>query len=235
MPDAVTDLVTQVRARLADAADPAKAGPMRAYLKSEMPCLGVYSGPQRAVLRAVLPAHPLPDRSSWEAAVRLLWDEAAFREERYAALALAGHRLYRGHQDLDTLALYRHLVVTGAWWDYVDQIAARLVGDIVRADPERAVPVMRDWAVDPHLWVRRTAIICQLGSKDETDVDLLRHALEVNLEGSPHGRDFFIRKACGWALRQHARTDPAWVLAFVDEHSAELSGLTRREALKHLR
>lgn len=228
------DLVEEIRSRLAEAADPAKAAPMQAYLKSAMPCRGVYSQPLRRVVREAVAAHPLPDRAAWEEAVRRLWDDAEYREERFAAVDLAGHRAFRAHQDLATLELYRHLVVTGAWWDLVDGVATRLVGDIVRADPDGAVPVMRAWAEDPDLWVRRTAVICQVGSKDRTDTDLLRHALVANLEGSPHGRDFFIRKACGWALREHAKTDPDWVRAFVAEHAHRLSGLTRREALKHL-
>ena len=46
--------------------------------------------------------------------------------------------------------------------------------------------------------------------------------------------DFFVRKGIGWALRQYARTDPDAVRRFVAEHDGELSGLSKREALKHL-
>ena len=72
------------------------------------------------------------------------------------------------------------------------------------------------------------------GSKEAVDLELLTHVLEHNLEDSPHGREFFIRKAVGWALRQHARVDPAWVAEFVAAHHDRLSGLSRREALKHV-
>ena len=88
--------------------------------------------------------------------------------------------------------------------------------------------------MDPHLWVRRTAILAQLKHRADTDVDLLSDVLDANLEGSLHGKDFFIRKAVGWALRQHARVDPDWVRAYVDSRGDHLSGLSRREALKHL-
>ena len=228
------DLVDDLRRRIAEAGDPAKAPQMQAYMKSALRYRGVSSVPLRALLREVVPQHPLPDRASWEKAVHRLWDEAEYREEWYAALGVARHRLYRDHQDVDTLDLYRHLVVTGAWWDVVDDIAGHLVGDILAADPDRVTPVMRAWAVDDDLWVRRTAILCQLNRKEATDTDLLRHALTQNLEESLHGRTFSIRKAVGWALRQHARVDPAWVREFVAEHDATLSGLSRREALKHL-
>jgi 3-methyladenine DNA glycosylase AlkD len=228
------DLADELRRRIAEAGDPGRAPQMQAYMKSAMPYAGVTSVPLRAILREVIPAHPLPDRAAWEAAVREIWFGAVFREEWYAALAVARHRLYRGHQDVATLGLYRDLVVDGAWWDVVDDLATHLVGDILAAHRDGATPVLRAWAVDDDLWLRRTAVLCQVGHKHDTDLDLLRFALESNLEDSPHGRTFWVRKAVGWALRQHARTDPDWVRAFVAEHEDRLSGLSRREALKHL-
>lgn len=228
------DLAGDLRRRIEEAGDPSKALQMQAYMKSAMPYRGVRSAPLRAILREVIPAHPLPDRATWEATVRRIWAEAEHREEWYAALAVARHRLYRPYQDVTTLTLYRDLVVDGAWWDVVDDIGSHLVGDILVADPAGVVPVIRAWAVDDDLWVRRTALVCQLGRRHDTDLDLLRHALTENLEDSPHGSTFWIRKAVGWALRQHARTDPDWVRAFVAEHDARLSDLSRREALKHL-
>ena len=234
MPDPVGDLVRLVRQRLADEADPARAEPMRAYMKSSMPYRGVTAQPLRAACRAIFDAHPLPDRVAWESAVRALWDEASYREERYAAVSLCAHRHYRAHQDPGTLPLYRHLVVSGAWWDHVDPVASQHVGGLLASYPVEVTPVIRAWAVDDDLWLRRTAVICQLRRADGTDLDLLRDVLEANLEDSLHGREFLVRKAVGWALRQHARVDPDWVRAFVAEHEARLSGLSRREALKHL-
>ena len=207
---------------------------MQRYMKSSMPFHGVGSPELKRLCRETFDAHPLPDEVSWLAAVRDLWDQASHREERYAAVALTQHRSYRSHQQPRTLDLYRHLAVTGAWWDLVDPVATRGVGGIVLTHREVATPVMRQWAVDEDLWLRRTAILCQLHHKQDTDLELLRHVVEQNLEGSRHGDQFFVRKAIGWALRQHARTDPDWVLAFSDEHHDRLSGLSRREALKHL-
>ena len=79
------------------------------------------------------------------------------------------------------------------------------------------------------MWVRRSAILCQLQHKADTDLDLLTNVIEVNQEDP----EFFIRKAIGWALRDYARTDGDWVRAFVQAHSG-LSPLSRREALKRL-
>ena len=66
------------------------------------------------------------------------------------------------------------------------------------------------------------------GTRDRADAELLTTAIESAIGDS----DFFLRKAIGWALRDYARTDPAWVRSFAETH--ELSPLSRREALKHL-
>ena len=231
---AALDVVREVRMRLADAADPTKAPPMQAYMKSEMPFRGVVSPALKQLCRCVFDARRLEDRSAWRSAVLSLWDGARFREERDAALSLAAHRYYRGYQDIDTLELYRHLVETGAWWDFVDAIASRSVGPILRARFDEVAPTMRTWAVDEHMWVRRTAILCQLAAKAETDPELLTYAVDANLDDSRFGKEFFIRKAVGWALREYAKTDPTWVVDFVGRRSTRLSGLSRREALKNV-
>ena len=132
------------------------------------------------------------------------------------------------------LSNHHHLVVTGAWWDLVDPLASHQVGRILGLDRASVSPAVRAWAREDDLWVRRTAVLCQLGSKADTDTDLLGDVLVANLQGSPYGREFFIRKAVGWALREYAKTDPAWVREFVAAHDADLSGLSKREALKHL-
>ncbi len=222
-------LVRELRGRLAAAADPTRAPAMQAYMKSELPYYGVPAPACRVIFREVLAAHPLTDRAAWRATVHALWDDASHREERYGALALVRHRTYAAHRDHTALPLYRHLVVTGAWWDLVDDVATHLVGPLLLACPAQVRPALVGWATDDDRWLRRTSVICQLGAKEATDLGLLTLAVEANLDD----RDFFLRKAIGWALRQYARTDPSWVQAFVAAHDDRISALSRREALKH--
>lgn len=229
-----TGLVEAIRSALAAAGDPERAVGQQRYMKSEMPYHGITTPEQRAILRPLLAEHRMDTATQWEATVRELWDGATHREQRYAALGLARHRAYRSFRTAAALPLYRHLVVTGAWWDYVDEIASHLVGEVLRAEPTVVRPVLLSWAQDDDLWLRRTAILAQLGSKADTDLDLLATAITASLEGSRHGSEFFIRKAIGWALREQAKTDPEWVRAFLARHHARLSGLSRREASKHL-
>ncbi|GAA2166843.1 DNA alkylation repair protein [Pedococcus bigeumensis] len=225
-------VVAAIRTALAAVGDPERAAAQQAYMKSQMPYRGITSPELKALLRPILadPAYRIAERGEWERAVRDLWDGATHREERYAATALTGHRTYRAWQDPDTIPLYRHQVVTGAWWDLVDEVASNRIGPILLAHKPEVTPVVEQWIEDEDLWLRRTAIICQLTFKERTDLGLLRAAIEPNLEDP----SFWIRKAIGWALRQYARTDPDWVRATVAEYDGRLSGLSRREALKHL-
>ena len=226
------DLVDTIRAELARHADPARAAGQQRYMKSTIPYRGLTSPQLTAVLRPILadPGFRIADRDGWEATIRTLWDEVAYREEWYAAIALARHRTYRPWVDSESMPLWRHLVVTGAWWDVVDEVATHLVRDVLEGSPDVEGLRLREWAVDDDIWLRRTAIICQVGRKDRLDESLLADAIEPNLAD----RDFFLRKAIGWALRDHARIAPDWVRAFVDAHAGELSGLSRREATRHL-
>jgi 3-methyladenine DNA glycosylase AlkD len=222
-------LVRAVRSGLASLANPAKAPDMRAYMKSEMPFLGVQKPARRTLGTRLFAAHPLSDVDTWAATVLALWREAEYREERYLALDLTGERRYAGWQSPGLLPLYEELIVTGAWWDFVDEIASRRIGPLLRAHPEEVAPIMRAWASDADRWKRRTSVICQLGSKGATDTALLTYCIEANIADP----DFFLRKGIGWALREFAKSEPDWVRAFVAAHPG-LSPLSRREAAKHL-
>ena len=223
-------LCRALRAGLHERADPEKAPGMQAYMKSEMPYLGVQTPALRALCRAVFAAHPLDNRDRWLDTVLALWRRAEYREERYAAITLAGHRTYRDFQTLEALPTYEEMVVDGAWWDYVDAIATRLAGGLLSRHPREMRRRMRAWARGADIWKRRTAILSQLSFKDATDVDLLHACIEPSVEH----REFFLRKAIGWALREYAKTDPDGVAAYVRANAHRMSALSKREALRNL-
>lgn len=213
------ELLGAVRKGLAAAGDPERAAGQQRYMKSAIPYRGVQMPEVTKLCRALFKEHPLPDRTSWESAVRTLWDEASFREERYAAVALTGVRAYASYQDPGSLPLYEHMIVTGAWWDSVDELAIGRVGPILRTEPNVVAPMLRDWSTDDDLWRRRSSIIAQNKSKAKTDLDLLTDCLAPNLSH----REFFVRKAIGWALREYAKTDPEWVRRYLADHGDEMS------------
>jgi 3-methyladenine DNA glycosylase AlkD len=215
-------------AELERLADPAKAGPMAAYMKTDMPFLGVQATERRNLFRQVKRSFPIADRADYEAAVTELWS-LPYREQKYMAIAVAG--MAPAHITPASLPLYERLVREGAWWDFVDEIAQHLVGAVLAKHPRETWPVMDAWIDDAHMWIRRTAILCQNRHKQHTDTGrLFRYCLARASE-----TEFFIRKAIGWALRQYSHTDPDAVQEFLREHRAELSPLSVREAAKALR
>jgi 3-methyladenine DNA glycosylase AlkD len=223
-----SDQLAPIEAALRHLADAEQAVHMRAYMLDQFTFLGIRATPRRQALRG------LPKLTAWTAPDLLaladkLWDLPE-REFQYVAVDL----LAKHHRQLnpDNLPHLLELVQRKPWWDTVDGLAG-VVGDILlrarpgQPDVQRA---MDAWLRHPSLWVRRVAMLHQLGWKAHTDERrLLNYALALADEP-----DFFIRKAIGWALRDHARTRPDAVRAFLAQHAQRLSGLTRREAAKHL-
>lgn len=217
------DRVELIRAHLREVADPARATGQQAYMKSDMLFLGVRVPDARRIARAAVGDERDPLRILDDA--RRLWDAASHREERSAAMMLLAVAPARG--DLRIVPLIEHMVRTGRWWDVTDELAGR-VRELLDAHPRDGESLVRGWCVSEELWLRRLAILSQLGRRDRADLRLLADVLEPNLRDP----EFFIRKAVGWALRDAARAFPEWVSAYASAHA--LSPLSRREALKHL-
>lgn len=228
MPPTVAQVLAHIEAALRPLADAQQAQPMRAYMLDQFAFLGVRATPRRQALRG------LPSLKTWEAQTLCELADALWklpeREFQYVAVdLLAKHQRRLG---LSALPRILDLVQRKSWWDTVDGLAG-VVGDVLlrerRSQPQVQVH-MDAWLAHAHLWVRRVAMLHQLGWREQTDeARLLRYALTLGGE-----KDFFIRKAIGWALRDHARSRPEAVRDFLAHHADQLSGLTRREAGKHL-
>jgi 3-methyladenine DNA glycosylase AlkD len=223
-------LLPRLRKALRQAADPLKAPSMQAYMKSQMPYHGVSTPLLRRICELAFAEVEFPTAIAWHGQVLGLWRAAQYREERYAAMHLTRDKRALRYQTPAAMKIYEEMIVTGAWWDYVDEIAANRVGPILRDYPVPMRRRMLAWSRSADMWKRRTAILCQLGSKAHTDLTLLYACIEPSL-GS---QEFFLRKAIGWALRQYARTDAAEVKRYVRHHRGRLSTLSAREALKHI-
>jgi 3-methyladenine DNA glycosylase AlkD len=221
-------MIEEIRAALRARANPEKAPDMRAYMKSDMPFLGIQKRGREEIARVVFAAHPLEGFGAWRDAVLELWRAATYREERYLAIRLARDRRYGDYRTAAALPLYEELIVTGAWWDFVDEVAVRLVGELLARDPAALAGVLREWARGDDMWKRRAAIICQVLRKRDTDLTLLYDCIEPNRADD----EFFIRKGIGWALRAYAWVDPDEVERYCATH--DLSALSRREALRNL-
>jgi len=212
---------------LAKVAQPEKAVGMQAYMKTDMPFHGVQKPARSLIQRQLVKEFSPADQAEYEALVLGLWD-LTHREEKYLALGVAQH--FSSFVDTPSLPLYRRLIVEGAWWDLVDEVATHLIRQLVLQHPKEVWPVVDTWVDDGDMWLRRSAIICQVGAKENTDAKRLFLFCAVRLEE----KEFFIRKAIGWALREYAKTDPEAVAGFVEGHRDRLSGLSFREATKHI-
>jgi 3-methyladenine DNA glycosylase AlkD len=201
---------------------------MSAYLLGQFPFLGLAAPVRRAAVKPLGIASFSNEAELLEAA-RLLWRKPE-REFRYTAVDL----LRQQHRVLTLSALpqVQQLMLDAPWWETVDGLSA-VVGQVLqraRGPAQNPQTTMDEWINHPSLWVRRSAMIHQLGWRLDTDQERLQaYALQLADE-----KEFFIRKAIGWALWDYARWNPDWVRSFLAGHSERLSGLTLREAGKHL-
>jgi 3-methyladenine DNA glycosylase AlkD len=210
--------------------DPLKAPQMQAYMKSEMLYHGVPLPLLRKACKRLFATLKFENAKSWQAAVLAIWRGARFREERYGALILTGHRAASCFQNPAAMALYEEMIVTGAWWDFVDDLAIHRVGPILAEYPKAMKPKMLRWSKSRNLWKRRTSIICQIMLKDHLDLHLLYACIEPSIQSE----EFFLRKAIGWALRQVAWMNPDEAVRYVRRNEDRLSSLSKREALKNV-
>ncbi len=221
------ELIAFVQSGLAARADPRKALAMAAYMKTSMPFYGVAKPDRDPIHREIKKRFPVSSHQEYTRAVLGLW-KLPHREEKYFSLYVA--RMWPGFIVPDSMPLYRRIIEEGAWWDIVDEAAAHLVGAVLLHHRNETAPLMDRWIEDSDLWVRRAAIISQLTHKDKTDhTRLFRYCLAQASE-----KDFFIRKAIGWALRQYAYSAPDRVRGFIAKNRHKLSSLSYREASRVL-
>jgi 3-methyladenine DNA glycosylase AlkD len=227
MPDHSNDLARYVTAELKRLADPAKAPAMAAYMKTAQPFFGVPTPVRAAMLKQMGDRFAPVDQKLYARSVMALW-KLPHREERYCAIAFA--RRYEQFITPASLPLYERMIREGAWWDFVDEIAVNLVGAVYTNFRAQTRPVIERWIDDEDMWIRRTALLSHMKHKHRADAaQLFAHCLKVS-----HEREFFIRKAIGWALREYSKTDPRAVRVFLTKNRKRLSNLSYTEGSKHL-
>lgn len=224
----MTPLASTVMERLTTAyggaRDPAKAAAMAAYMRGQFPFLGIQSPAQRSLAREALAGLPRPAEADLRDVAEACW---ALPEREYQYFACGWLRRHARLCSAGFLQTCRELITTKSWWDTVDTLAAHTVGALVMRHPA-LVSTMDVWVDDGDMWLVRTAILHQLTYKESTDAArLFRYCARQ----AGH-RDFFVRKAIGWALREYSQTDPEAVRSFVESH--RLAPLSRKEALRRL-
>lgn len=203
--------------------DEARATGMANYMRNQFPFLGIQTVPRRRSVKAALAGLPKPTEAEIVEASTALY-ELSEREYQYSAVELVAANVRAcSSAFIDHL---EWLVTTKSWWDTVDALAASVAGPLVKENPA-LTSTMDAWIESENVWLARTAILHQLRYKSLTDAARLFRYCEARAGD----REFFIRKAIGWALREYSKTDPEAVRAFILTHDAELSGLSKREGM----
>jgi 3-methyladenine DNA glycosylase AlkD len=207
---------------------PERAAQEQRYLKSELEFFGVTVPETRRVVKAAVRARPELDQAAIVAWAVALW-RLPVHERRMAAvelLMLAAPRL-----SADDLATVEGLVRESGTWALVDGLAVDVAGEIALRDP-RAWAVIDRWSADPDFWLRRSALLSLLRGIRAGRPELARfNGYAETMLGE---REFFVRKAIGWVLREISKRDPDWVAGWTERHVAEMSGVTFREAVRRL-
>ena len=207
-------------------ADPATAGPMAKYMKNKFDYFGIKSPLRKEISKQLLIKSKLPVLHDVSKIVNELWTQPQ-RELQYFVIVLL--QKYAKTSTADWINLYEKLILQKSWWDTVDGIAAWNVGDHFQKFPEQLFPYTKKWMASENMWLQRTCLIFQLRYQEHTDFELLKSFI-IPLSSS---KEFFIRKAIGWALRQYSKTNPLAVKEFAKEQP--LSNLSYREATKLLK
>ncbi len=203
--------------------DPVKAVPMKKYMKDQFEYLGITSVPRKEIHKEFFRINGKPDGGAVKSIVSELWGKPQ-REYQYFGMTLM--QKMEKKQGMEILPVYEFMIINKSWWDTVDFIAANLAGPILCRNRCEIPRITREWMDSGNMWLQRTALLFQLKYKDDTD-SLLLFSLISELKGR---KEFFIRKAIGWALREYSKTDPDKVRKFIN--STELSPLSVKEGMR---
>lgn len=199
--------------------------PMEDYMRNHFSFLGIKSPERKDLIKGFFAEHGKPEREWIKPLVRYLYAQPE-REFHYAALAMIDVHIKK--LDTEWLSFLEEIIITNSWWDTVDHIAPHHVGAILLRDKSSIIDYPDRWIESDNFWLQRSAILFQLKYKENTDAQ----KLFTYIEAASGSKEFFIRKAIGWALREYSKTAPKEVLTFIK--STDLAPLSRREGLKHL-
>ncbi|MDT2871226.1 DNA alkylation repair protein [Lactococcus lactis] len=211
-----------------------------AYLRHQFEFIGLKTPERRLLAKDFLKEKKGDKQIDWE----LVFEFWNLPEREFQYLALDYLHQMKKWLIFDDMEKIKKLTVSKSWWDTVDALD-ELIGHLLLTGRKQATEndstayeqvktLVKEWAQAENFWVRRIAIDCQLSFKNQTDLELLSYNIEKNLLGSSFADEFFITKAIGWALRDLAKTNSAWVIKFIEEHENKMAKLSIREASKHL-
>jgi 3-methyladenine DNA glycosylase AlkD len=223
--NATADLLSD---ELRAAGNPDRAAQEKAYLKSDLEFFGESVWEIRRVVQAfVRGAKPLT-HEDLIALVEALWAESVFERRMAAVVLLELHPKLLGAADLP---LIERLLRESLTWALVDALATDVIGGILARSPVEVTPVLDRWATDPDFWIRRASLLAELQPlREGADLAPFLRRADAMLDE----KEFFIRKAIGWVLREVGKRRQAEVVAWIAPRTHRASGVTMREVARHL-
>lgn len=203
-------------------ANPEVALQMEKYMRNLFPFFGIKSPERREVYKDFLKKKDFIQSENKREIVEWCW-QAPQREYQLFAMDYLGRSVKNTSENL--LELYEYMIVTKSWWDTVDYIAINLVGVYFKNYPKKIEKVTNKWMKSENIWLLRTCLLFQLKYKSQLDTKLLNSFIS-ELKKS---KEFFIQKAIGWILREYSKTNPDFVIDYVNNN--DLASLSKCEAL----
>jgi 3-methyladenine DNA glycosylase AlkD len=215
--------IAKLRALLEANTDPVYAAKMKKYMRNKFEFFGINSPIRKILFRSFVKDQGWPAADDLEQVCLELYAQSE-REFHYFAMEMAERNLNKFNES--PVKLFEFMIVTNAWWDTVDFIAANILGRFFRLYPGLIRDVTKEWMDSENIWLQRSCILFQLKYKKSTDTDLLYSFIE-RLNNS---YEFFIQKAIGWILREYSKVNPEEVLKYTGK--TVLKPLSRKEALR---
>ena len=219
----MSDYLTILESEFQKKANAEIAAGQKAYMKNKSDFFGIKTPDRREIQKPFLVKAYLPPKNDIAKIINTLWNKHQ-REFQYFGMEL----LYKYNKQLEEkdIELFEYMVVNKSWWDSIDFIAPKLIGEYFKKYPSQRNKYVNKWLASDNMWLQRSAILFQLKYKNDLDTEFLAYVIE-SLLGS---REFFINKAIGWILREYGKINTNWVLEFCD--NTKLDNLSRREALR---
>lgn len=200
---------------------------MQAYMKDNFTFYGINANPRRDLQKPYYAAFKALASHDATRVIDELWAQPK-RECHMAVLDFAA--LIVKKTDLTWLPYWEGKITSNSWWDTVDCIAPNFIGPLLVNNIEMQRKFAYKWMESEYMWLQRAAIIFQLKYKTKTNKELLAEMVLARADS----KEFFIKKAGGWALREYGKTNPLWVSEFINEYKDVLSNLTIKEGSRRL-
>lgn len=198
----------------------------KAYLRNQFEFYGLTAAKRREIQKPFFIKEYLPEKREAVKIVKALWKKPQ-REYQHFSQELIFQ--YIKQPDKKDIGLFEFMVIHKSWWDTVDFIANKLIGEYFKVYPAQKNQYVQKWLRSNNVWLQRSALLFQLKYRNDLDTALLSSVILSLL----NSEEFFINKPIGWVLREYSRTNPDWVAEFVN--TTELNPLSKKEALRLLK